>query len=184
MNFIVDGPDGVGKTEIAKEMSHRYMFDYFKMNSEIDNWQGKKFKEELLFGERRQMQLIHQLGIEMVQDRGYPSEWVYSRVLGRETDDGFLYDVDSFYAAHETLIVMPLMRNYDLARKDDLVERPLLERLHDTYLDFEEWTECHVVKMYVDELGFSINAEMAFLEDELKRTWPSFHGNLEAWKKW
>lgn len=162
---IVDGPDGVGKTEISRELAKRLEIPYFKPTNERTNWkQGDDgFLNELLYGERRQLQLAHQTGMSFVQDRGYPSEYVYSYVYNRKTSGLALSAFDCMYAELGATVIIPLLRDYSAAREDDLIDEIMLPKLHERYLTFADWTRCRKVVMYVDDLGRDIDREMDYI---------------------
>lgn len=160
--IIVDGPDGCGKTEISRALSRELGVPYFKMAAaERLNWYNGTFLEELRYGERRQVELFRQLGMSAVIDRGYPSEWVYSKVFGRKTDERALEQFDSDYAALDAVIVMPLRKDYSRNRHDDLVPNNRLVEIHGAYVAFAKWTSCRVITLMVDELGEDIDRELA-----------------------
>jgi energy-coupling factor transporter ATP-binding protein EcfA2 len=168
---ILDGPDGCGKTEIAKELARIFGKTYFKMSAERDNWTKGKFLEELRFGERRQVELFKQLGMSAVIDRGHPSEWVYSQVFGRETDMGFLREVDQEYARMGTTIIVPWREDYSKNRDDDLVPCERLQLIHDTYEEFVCWTNCRVVTINVDYYMNDLSSEVGYLLHFLPWAW-------------
>jgi hypothetical protein len=74
------------------------------------------------------------MGLSLVMDRSYPSEYVYATAYRRQTNYQTIWRADRRYAAMGTTVVVPLLRDYALARKDDLVQPAMLLHLHDLYL--------------------------------------------------
>lgn len=161
--LILDSPDGCGKTEISKALAKEFGLPYFKATVEKENWDAGKFKEELQFGERRHVQLIQQLKLSLVQDRGYPSEFVYSQVFSRETDMDLLRRVDDAFATMGAIIIIPLRRDYSGNREDELVPADKLQAIHGKYLEFLTWTRCSTIIIFVDDFDNDLRLQMPHL---------------------
>jgi hypothetical protein len=165
---ILEGPDGCGKTNVAQGLSLDLKVPYYKMRHEHGAWQAGTFKEELQFGEPRQVELLRQLSADVVIDRGHPSEWVYSLAFNRETDLALLRKVDDEYARMGAYIVILLRHDYSKSRPDELVELESLPILHEHYLSFAQWTKCDCVVLYVDAFGNDLKRELDVLRPELR----------------
>jgi hypothetical protein len=165
--IIFEGPDGVGKTEIARELARRLEIPYFKPRVERANWKmgGDSFLNELRYGEIRELELVRQTGLSMVKDRGYPSEHVYSKVFGRQTDVDLLSSFDAAYAQLGVTVIICLMSDYGQARPDDLVDAGKIWRLHDAYLEFKNLSLCKTYSIYTDLLGKDIERQMRYIEE-------------------
>lgn len=163
MIIILDGPDGCGKTEIAKGLSEKLGIPYYKFSAEKENWVKGDFLNELRFGERRQVQLFQQIGMSAVIDRGYPSEIVYSQVFKRETDRDFLNWVDEQYAAMGTKIILPRREDYSKNREDDIIPHEKLQEIHNRYIMFGGWTRCETIPINVDLHKNDLQSEMDYL---------------------
>src|SRR5881396_2009054 len=155
--IIVEGPDGCGKTNIAQGLSLKFAIRYFKQTDQRGNWLAKDpdtYLHELRFGERRQLDLIRQLGLDLVMDRGFPSEWVYSKVFGRNTDPGYLREVDQEYARLGTYIVVCLRNEYKNIKQDELFDLGRrIKEIEREYLEFCAWSRCECRIIYVDAFG-------------------------------
>jgi hypothetical protein len=175
---ILDSPDGTGKTNIAHGLALDLKVPYYKPRIEKQRWREGKdaFLNELRFGEVRELETIRQFKLSMVKDRGYPSEWVYSRVFDRPTDDDLLESVDTSYAQMGAYIVIPVRHDYSKAREDDLVDRKHLPMLHETYMEFAKWSRCTTIVIYVDAFKDDLGREIKALKDELE-----FDGDM-GWK--
>ncbi|MHB8407824.1 MAG: hypothetical protein ACYDHY_06875 [Acidiferrobacterales bacterium] len=149
--IFMEGPDGCGKTEIGKGLANRLSIDYFKVETEAENWRKGQFMTALRFDQTYLAQLAQQCkNFQTVIDRAYPSEFVYSHIFRRETDLPTLLKVDQTFALAGAQHVICLRKNYSKNRPDPLVPKEKLQELHDDYLRFIEWTKCDVVVIYVD----------------------------------
>ena len=167
--IIMEGPDGCGKTEIGKVLSHTLLIPYFKVSSEKQNWRKGKFKEALEFDQTYISEFIEQVKPSVIIDRAWPSEFVYSKVFKRETNHAVLRRVDDKFAELGAVVVLCLRRNYEGARIDELVQWRHLHDLHDGYLEFAEWTRCKTVTLYVDDLNNDIDMQIPALLGEFDR---------------
>lgn len=157
---IVCGPDGVGKTEIAKEFSRRTCVPYFKASGEKLNFRsgGDKFLNELLYAEPRQIDWIQQLDLSFIMDRGYPCEYAYSKVFYRHTDLDAILWADDQYARLDTRIILCVRSQYRDYADEDYAEDAkgiTLENLDLAYRDFLRKTKCKYLILNVDDENLS-----------------------------
>lgn len=165
--IIFDSPDGCGKTEISKALSADLKIPYYKFPNEGLLWKRDQFKNMLAFGEPVLVELLKQSKADLILDRGYPSEWVYSKVFGRETDDDLLEIIDKEFARLGAYIIIPVRHNYENSRADDLVPQNKLQELHDCYMEFSKWSRCNTIVVYVDSLDNNLNKELEAIKNEL-----------------
>lgn len=171
--FMV-GPDMCGKTQIAQELSKVIDVPYFKATSEHTSFLSSRvsktdqFLNQLRFAEPRVIDIFRQTGHSMIFDRGFPCEWVYSKVMNRETDNVMLKHVDSAYADLGAKIILARRSSY-VGIVDDLdptITQDTLEILDYAYHEFIKWTCCDHFILNVDDEN--INREiadiLAFLE--------------------
>ena len=151
--IFVIGPDGTGKTEISTWLAQRLGVGRFKVRTEKQNWHDGTFRSSLKFDELLP-QFVFQTGAEFVSDRGYPCEWVYSQVFGRQTSFEALEKIDSDWADMGAVHILCRKSDYSTARPDELVPNDRLVELDEKYLEFAEWTRCDTIVMDVD--GFII----------------------------
>ena len=169
--IIFDSPDGTGKTNIAQALSAKLNIPYFKYPAEHAFWKADLFATALEFDQKFMASYLYQTKSNLVWDRAYPSEWVYSQVFKRQTSFGTLRDIDNIYALLGAWIVVPLRTDYSNSREDDLVTNQQLAYLHDKYNEFcDEWTSCNTLRIYVDTFSNNLNSEITALIDHL-----SFH---------
>lgn len=165
--IIFDSPDGTGKTEIAYALSKELKVPYFRMATQHENWRKGKFKEALEFDQTYLSEFLRQTRTDVVIDRAYPAEWVYSHVYKRKTNMDVLTQVDAAFARMGAYIVIPLRHDYSKNRKDEVVTDDKLKPLHDKYLEFCEWTRCSTIVIYVDAFGNDLKRQLPLLVGEL-----------------
>lgn len=170
--IIFDSPDGTGKTEISRALSKELKIPYFRMGSQHDNWRKGRFKEALEFDQTYLVEFLKQTKYDVIIDRAYPSEWVYSFVYNRETNLKVLEQVDREFARLGAYIVIPLRRDYRNSRPDEVVKESELSMLHTRYLDFRKWTRCSTITMIVDDFNNDIDKQLPLLLGEFN--WGEF----------
>jgi thymidylate kinase len=84
--IIIDGPDGVGKSEICKSLASRLQLNMVRMAhpENMDNVEilSKNFNKT-----------IDQIKEPLIMDRGYPSTVVYSEYFKRDSDLSYLTEL-------------------------------------------------------------------------------------------
>lgn len=167
---IFEGCDKVGKTEMARELSRRLDIPYFKNKSEWKAFSSDPdyFVKALRYGDPYFYTFLRDTKTSVVLDRSYPSEWAYSRVYNRNTDDDALTHIDALAASFGVKIVVPYRSSY-LGLKDDIhdIGEDYLQRLSDTYATFAKWTKCEVLRFCID--SEDIEWEMNTIQKFLKR---------------
>ncbi len=86
---------------------------------------------------------LSQTGHKFVSDRGYPCEYVYSRVFNRETDMELLRQIDTQHAKLGTNILY-LYSSVEPIEKDDIVPDGMYDSIKQEYDRFARWTGCRV----------------------------------------
>ena len=155
MMIAMEGPDRCGKTEISKAIAKTLNHSYFKNSGE---WAEKLtsesyFKNVTTYGAPLMTELLCQVRPQIILDRYYPSEWVYSRVFNRGTNDAVLTKVDQLFADAGGRIILCRRKSYT-GLKDDLheyVDEIVLRQLDEKYAEFSEWTKCPVMTLWVDD---------------------------------
>jgi hypothetical protein len=153
------GPDMCGKTNIAQALSHATGIPYFKATSEHDAYLSSKvskrelFLNQLRYADPRVVDLLKQTGQSVVFDRGWPCEYAYSTVMGRETDNKMLWHLDEQWASLDARIVSCYRTSY-MGIVDDLdegIRAGTLHELDSAYVDFAQRTRCKVHRLCVDD---------------------------------
>ena len=169
--IIFDGPDGCGKTNISLALSALLNVPYFKNTAEWDFFENDPtyFKNCITYGAPFLLSYLQQSHASVIEDRGHPSEWVYSRVFNRETNEEVLKLVDQKYAELGTKIVIPIRSDYGhVVDQFESVDAEKLNKIHDVYMEFLEWTACETLVINVDDenLDREIKEIMHFLEEK------------------
>lgn len=141
--FIFGGPDRCGKTTIAKTLSKVLDIPYFKPTNQQYYAMNdpKMFMMQTRYGEPKLLDFIKQTGQSVVMDRGFPCDYVYSKVLGRETDWLAIQDLDREYAKLGAIFVATL--RYDYSGIEDQwskITTARLRALHKTYEEYAGFT--------------------------------------------
>jgi thymidylate kinase len=165
--IIFDSPDGTGKSNIGFALSQRLSVPYFKVSTESQYWRKGQFKTALEFDQTYLIQFLEQTNYDVIIDRAYPAEWVYSQVYGRETNMPLLKELDERFARIGTNIIIPVRENYSKNRADELVDNEMLPKLHEGYLRFRDWTRCKTITIYVDSYEENLRDELDAITPEL-----------------
>lgn len=153
---IVDGPDRSGKTEISRALAGDIRASYCKNRTEISSIQHDQgyFRHVTTYGIPYMLSFLEQVPCDVVFDRHYPSEWVYSRVLGRETDIATLEDADKRFDRLGTRLIICVRDDYSHITDDvvpDLLDSATLARINSAYREFCDWTRCEHYLLNVDD---------------------------------
>ena len=150
-----EGPDRCGKSEMAAELSRQLGVPVFKNSGEwfTDLRDPSYFKNLLTYGATFLADFLCQTRVSAIMDRNYASEWVYARYFGRETDDVVLRKVDEKFAEAGGKIVICRRKSYNGIRDDlhSYIDSHALEGLDSLYQEFEKWTKCEVLTIWVDD---------------------------------
>ena len=89
----MDSVDMCGKTEVAKELSKQLKIPVYKNQEEHTRGHDKMIS--LFYGVEELTQFLEQTGYSIIFDRFHASEFVYSKVLNRWSNDEKVFDIDS-----------------------------------------------------------------------------------------
>lgn len=129
MIIIFEGPDRTGKTEIAKALARRLRFPYFKFELE-----GNGFREQDFFNNLTTYSLpfftsfLKQTQPNVVIDRFYPSEVVYSKVLGRGYNSAIIEQADHELARLGD-VFMIVCTKQEVSEEDEHIDKKYYEAL-------------------------------------------------------
>lgn len=154
--IIIDGPDMCGKTQIATEIARRFGYHYFKNSHERVEF-GKDsdyFAKTLKYGLTYFIDFLAQTDVKVIFDRCHPSEFVYSRIFERATDEQSLEWCDSALARTGASVIIPFRTDYASVVDDshpELVHSATLKKLHEMYVQFTLWTKIPTFWLNVDD---------------------------------
>jgi len=154
--ILFEGADMVGKTEIAKELAKKLDIPYFKNTGEWKSFLDPKdyFVNTLRYAEPYFLSYLKQTEASVILDRSYPSEWVYSKAFGRETDDNALAAIDQKFHDLGAKIIICHRSTYKGIKDDrfpDKLGSEKLEEIDRLYDKFSAWTRCSVIRLLVDD---------------------------------
>jgi len=154
--IVLDGADMCGKTQIARELSHRINVPYYKASDEHQAFVGKQdyFINSLKYSDTRLVDFIRQTETSVIFDRCWPSEYVYSLFFDRPTDLETLWEIDRRYAQLGAKIVLCTRSTFagihdDL--KPDWIGPEELHRLDMLYHLFAADSKCEIHWLNVDD---------------------------------
>lgn len=151
---IWDGPDMCGKTNIAKAYSEKSGITLYK---DVGEWSSglhtDNFVNMIRYSDMRTLDLVKKLKFDIMFDRAYPSEWVYSQIFNRKTDGFALHVLDEEYAKLGAKIILCRRSNYDKIKDDRYkeIDSDKLKLIDDLYYKFCRWTVCDVMTLWVDD---------------------------------
>lgn len=167
--IVICGPDMTGKSQITAELSRRTGIPSFKASTEHDTFLSKQelFALQLRHADTRMVDFLKQTGHSVIFDRSFPCEFVYSRVLNRQTDCVALAKVDIAMAALGARVIVCHRSSYD-GIVDDLdpsITGDKLRALDTEYKNFVKWTKCKTMMLNVDDedLEREVNEVMQWL---------------------
>ena len=148
--IIIDGPDRCFKTTtiklFKKELTLRGKHipsykasDFSNLFTEQVENKSELFKNRLRFCTTTEVDMLKQLDFDVIFDRHYPSEYVYSSYYNRVTDESLLKQVDKDLAAYGAKIFL-LRRTSYTGWVDNLDDSIILEKIDQLYNDFAKWS--------------------------------------------
>ena len=169
--IILDGPDSCGKSEMATALSEVTGIPYFKNTSEWDAFENDPsyFINALRYGDSYFFNYLKQTKSNVILDRSYPSEWVYSKVFNRQTDEIFLKQIDDLASELDARIVIPYRTTYSgIHDKVHQIDDKKLEELSKVYEDFAAWTSCKTLRLCVDteSIGYELKEILRFMRNK------------------
>lgn len=165
--FFLEGPDNCGKSHIGRGLSQHLTIPYFRFSRQHEMWTKNQFKTALEFDQPLLVSFLGQTKSDVIVDRGYASEFVYSKVFGRETNRKVLEYVDKKFSELGAVFLIFLRRDYSKNGGDVVVPDEKLLELHEEYLKFVDWTRCSCIVMYVDDLGNDLKLQVVSLQSAM-----------------
>jgi len=174
---IYDGPDSCGKSEMAKELSRRLDVPHFKNAAEHQHFLNNPdyFLNAIRYVDTYFTSYLESSGASVILDRAWPSEWIYSQALGRQTDFGLLRELDRRHAQLGTVIVIPSRSNYSKMRDDYESINKNIAKIDTLYHEFAAWTNCSVIELNVDDEN--LDREMRETMQKLIDIWGVYDKN-------
>ncbi len=163
--IIVEGPDRVGKTHIVDFLSNKLEIPKFKRNlkgfSEYDFFdEPDAFANAVKYDQTYIVDFLRQTECSVIFDRSYPSEWVYSKVFKRKSEELLLELIDHEFSLLNTKLIVCLKENYGKYQdKIEAVNENILE-IDKMYNRFSNWTYCDNLVLYTDNEDINLQWEI------------------------
>lgn len=165
--IILEGPDRCGKTEIGKSLAKKRGLSYFKNHNEHKSFTTKTFLNTAFIEAYYLIDMLKQIQFGrrgIILDRHMPSEYVYSTVFNRETDDDGIWTVDTQLSMLGATIIYCYKDYYD-DYGDEIIDVAFIDKIKTTYLEYFERTEMPV--LYLNTTDEDLERELSEIEEFL-----------------
>lgn len=151
--IIVEGVDRSGKSTIGKLLAQSLQIPYFKPANDKDALKDNDRTSKMLrICDPYMVDFFKQTKFSAVIDRHFPSEWCYSHVLGRETDEEGVWESDRLFSEIPAKILIFKRKSYEGVSDDDpRLNQEMLEKLSKQYNEFSVKSKCHVITFEFDK---------------------------------
>lgn len=163
-----------GKTQISHELARQLGVHYYKATSEHHAFMNDpdRFINDIRYADPRLIDFIRQTKTSVVMDRGFPCQYAYAKVLGRDNDPGALARVDDGYAALGAKVIWCHRQGGYDGIFDDLdpvrINPTTLQALHEAYEEYiTKQMKCRYLALPVDDenLDREVSEILKFLNE-------------------
>lgn len=141
--IIFEGPDMCGKTEISHAVAERLGVPVYKSGREHDLFHDKDAQYlTLKYGNYEMIKLLETTSANVIFDRFFPSEWVYSQVYDRTRDLDLVMEFDKYWASLGGKIVW--LDKPEMDGEDELIENDRYNQIREKYQQYMSMTSCEV----------------------------------------
>lgn len=168
--IIMEGADVTGKSEIGSALANQFGLAYFKNLAEHQSFSDLTFSQTAFVEANYLLCLLKQVEIKengIVLDRHIPSEYVYSKVFERETNEDEIWEIDRQLAELGAVIVYCYKDEYK-DFDDEVIKFERIEQLKDTYQEYFNKTNMPVLQLNTtdENLERELNEIIPFLKDK------------------
>ena len=151
--ILCEGTDRSGKSTIGKLISEKLNISYFKYTRDKEALSGSDMTSAMLkYTDPYFCDFLKQTKASVVIDRHYPSEWTYSQILGRKTDEDGIRRTDELFSQIPATILILKRKSYVGVSDDDpRLDSSTLEKISQKYDEFAKWSKCRVLTFEFDE---------------------------------
>ena len=168
--LIFEGPDRTGKTEIATTLGKFLNLDTFKNKKEHEVVEKGDNLNGLLYETSYLLQLLKQIKFGsngIILDRHFPSEYVYAKVLKRETNEDFIWKMDEEFAKLNAVIIYCYKSSYD-NYNDTHIKKDKIPLIRDVYEnDYLKKTKMNIIKL--DTKSENLQEQIQYILQELTK---------------
>jgi hypothetical protein len=139
---------------MAKELARITGIPYFKNQDEHKYFLKdlNYFVHAIRYVDTYFTSYLEATGASIILDRAWPSEWIYSKIMGRSTDLDVLQDLDRRHSRLGTRIVIPWRSDYSKVDDDYEAINKNIKTIHSLYMEFaKSWTSCECILLNVDD---------------------------------
>ena len=156
--IIFEGPDMCGKTEIAHAVAEHLGIPVYKSGREHDLFHDKDAQYlTLKYGNYEMIKLLETTKSNVIFDRFFPSEWVYSQVYDRTRDLDLVIEFDEYWASLGGKIIW--LDKPQMDGKDELIEEGRYNEIRQKYDDYMKITKCDY--LYLDTTDYDLKNQVA-----------------------
>ena len=165
--IIFEGPDLCGKTNIAEEVSKRLGIPVYKSGREHDLFHDKDSQYlTLKYGNYEMIKILATTKANIMFDRFFPSEWVYSQVYDRTRDLDLVLEYDKYWASLGGKIIW--LDKPEMDGIDELIDQSRYNEIRQRYRQYMSLTSCDVFRLDTTDrnLEAQVNKICNFIEKE------------------
>jgi len=147
-NLIIwEGCDGCGKTNIAAAVSEKLGIPVYKSGLEDQMFYDKDSQYLVLkHGNYEMIKLLDVANSNIMFDRFFPSEWVYSQVFNRQQGLDIVLALDEYWSRLGGKIIW--LDKPNIEESDELVPKSKYNEIRQKYKEYMNLTKCDV--LYLD----------------------------------
>jgi hypothetical protein len=165
--IIFEGPDGVGKTDLALKLYTITGIKYFKNPKEREIFLDPEISMyATTFGGTILAQFLKQTGYSAIIDRAHASEFAYAGAFDRKIDFGAIHEIDQIFSKLGAVIVYCWKNEYK-NYSDDLVALNDIHKIKQHYNKFFKITKCNVI--YINTTDENSQEQLTTLVRELNK---------------
>lgn len=162
--IILEGLDGVGKSNIAAALSRELQIPSFKNSNEHGCFEKMSTHHLTRYAGLTMLSFLGQTDYSVIFDREYPSEFAYAKAYHRHTDQQILAQLDNGYTRLGALLIYCCKTNHGNFQ-DDLIGRNMYPVLEEAYKNFLGWTTLPymVLDTTNEDLAYQLSTIQRFL---------------------
>ena len=169
MIIFMEGPDGTGKTNIAKALADKYTMKIYKNDAEFKLYaedSTNKFISLLRYSGPAEYHMVKLLRPDIIFDRNYISEYAYSKAFNRETDLALIKAFDSLYSKLNSMVIYCYKKEYKNYKDDfiDLEKINEIDSIYRTYFDTINTLPIYMLDTTTENLSEQIRLLSSFVE--------------------
>ena len=166
----MEGPDGTGKTNIAKALADKYDMKVYKNDAEFrlyDEDSTNKFVNLLRYSGPAEYHMVKLLSPDIIFDRNYISEYAYSKAFNRETDLALIKAFDSLYSKLNSMVIYCYKTNYK-NYDDDFINPNKINEIDAAYRQYFDTINTLPIRI-IDTTNENLSEQIRLLSGFVKK---------------